>query len=1248
MQSAQFTSQDDVCGYKLQTLVCKGHVLITKVLKAANEIPPCFLSGYEIEDFSSRFNNEHGKNDGSDTSSFTSTVLHLFGGKKGGDAGIGGGDKKSGGSLLQMIRSQATSYRHNSISTGPCSPLEDDGNEYIPMLVDFSYLTNPDKFDGLVQNLAADEEHFLERKFALKYRPILLQYYDLFEEIYNYYFDINCFTTDLDKGRFVQHTLRSLLLESHEARQLLCELLHVYGSLLLLLDIYIPGEIRERLIIAHYRFTNERKNGKVSNFEAICKMFQRSTSSIDSNSNIKQKRSEEKPKKLIQADFFTRLPLPQTVVLSIIECLVSVELYNEQVFAFPSHSHRSVRLAQQGSMLAVILLFNTQTMKDDSSMMRQIVDKFFHDSWIVPLYNGSEIDLSIEWSADFPAAMESLNDVINGTNVEKLNYDNMKIILACIDEIKRYLAQNTLTELFLLDHGSSLMDFLRDTNVALRWQILHQKSYLCSKIPNSNSTMIVDDDDILSLILLLSQLEVETRESYRRLLQNRNNIWSKSRDSGVEKMTNLSKHFFGNEILKTVEKSEGLGRWFASMAEEIRFLKYDSSVTGGDIQLCIEALDEIKQLDLIDSNAQVMSILDETQINLIHMAKSANIKDNICFTIDAISDFSYARERMESLVSMLHSKSMRDPKSVTLLRAFFLKMGTFLKGPSSRLQQNAQRLQDLTFVTQFYETAMLAFVKETLDIIPMTIFSSTLARIADFKEKSLASMPEKIEADRLSDYSHFEDRYKLAKITSELSVLTKGIFTMKETLIGTLEIKPKSILEEGLRKELVRQVSAALHNSLQFNIPNGRTKQALTEHLSSCIHIFKNLGNRIEGVQRSMIWLQDFLEVDGIFIFRTEISRVMKQNTERELANLRKENMSNNSSYLQSEDGVLIPQYPRTESDPTAATFMGRTMNALLQLTEPKFTTYSSHLYGWFLSSGEQICGMKTMSSLRYAIGIEGVRGVERLLSCSTRNELLRFVKFYNSLNQTYGVILEQFRDLTFPEWKSPKDGHKIYDAVLKKLSKLMVPLMSTFCRIGQLQLLRKLLKNELRLGLDSKVMHSYDLANKAMISQVMSTNEYSSILEETSEMMSLTGGGDAISTVFIQTNSLEGLPSLIVLFVIRSLRELTFDSDFGAFVGKEDESIDGWSMVAGIATLLRQFHPSYTKSVMSLLSQYLLCNMATQLEKAKVEDLPRVSKESRNIIIFMRQLRSIANLESSILYQYIPQHIMDMVTISY
>ena len=103
---------------------------------------------------------------------------------------------------------------------------------------------------------------------------------------------------------------------------------------------------------------------------------------------------------------------------------------------------------------------------------------------------------------------------------------------------------------------------------------------------------------------------------------------------------------------------------------------------------------------------------------------------------------------------------------------------------------------------------------------------------------------------------------------------------MKKTLIGNLEIKPKGLLEEGLRKELVRQYSTALHNSLQFYIPTERSKQALIDHIHSCTQIFTALGSRIEGFQRSMIWLQDFLEIDGLDIFIHETSRVVKANVE--------------------------------------------------------------------------------------------------------------------------------------------------------------------------------------------------------------------------------------------------------------------------------------------------------------------------------------------------------------------------------
>ena len=40
---------------------------------------------------------------------------------------------------------------------------------------------------------------------------------------------------------------------------------------------------------------------------------------------------------------------------------------------------------------------------------------------------------------------------------------------------------------------------------------------------------------------------------------------------------------------------------------------------------------------------------------------------------------------------------------------------------------------------------------------------------------------------------------------------------MKSTSVGVIKVDPKKLLEDGIRKEIVRQVTWALHNGLIFN-----------------------------------------------------------------------------------------------------------------------------------------------------------------------------------------------------------------------------------------------------------------------------------------------------------------------------------------------------------------------------------------------------------------------------------------------
>lgn len=49
---------------------------------------------------------------------------------------------------------------------------------------------------------------------------------------------------------------------------------------------------------------------------------------------------------------------------------------------------------------------------------------------------------------------------------------------------------------------------------------------------------------------------------------------------------------------------------------------------------------------------------------------------------------------------------------------------------------------------------------------------------------------------------------------------------MKTTLVGVIKVDPKQLLEDGIRKELVKQVAYALHKGLIFN-PKAKVGGAL-------------------------------------------------------------------------------------------------------------------------------------------------------------------------------------------------------------------------------------------------------------------------------------------------------------------------------------------------------------------------------------------------------------------------------------
>ena len=134
------------------------------------------------------------------------------------------------------------------------------------------------------------------------------------------------------------------------------------------MDRSIDGPIRERLLVAHYRYSGQIRSGQ-ENFDDVCKLMRSTGFSFS-------KRTPNYPESL-----FSRIPLPENYVRMVIGRLRSDDIYN-QTRSYPDPEHRSTALADQASMLYLSLFFASNILKNESATMREIVDKFFPDNWV--------------------------------------------------------------------------------------------------------------------------------------------------------------------------------------------------------------------------------------------------------------------------------------------------------------------------------------------------------------------------------------------------------------------------------------------------------------------------------------------------------------------------------------------------------------------------------------------------------------------------------------------------------------------------------------------------------------------------------------------------------------------------------------------------------------------------------------------------------------------------------------------------
>ena len=417
---------------------------------------------------------------------------------------------------------------------------------YKDIIFDFS-IFNQGKIYAFEDRLKNNQELFdKDEDFRENYIDLIERFYALFDSIYQYITDWKTFIGQVNSGKFIQHTIETIL--SHkEIRPVFVESVFSAGVMLLLVDRLIPGPIREKLIVSYYRYKGQTT---IPNFQEIFKLFAQ-TGYVPPTS-FSNPRDEVKPKKY-PVDYFKRCNLDRNIVEKIVGTVVGNDIYEQQLAYPTTNDYQTLAFSQQGSLLVVILFFCPNLLEKDRRMMYDIFSKHYHDNVVISFYMGYTIDIYEYWR-DFKEACSVIDSNIKSNYLKEEKNKKIVRINVINSKIKEYLNEGVMTEEYVLKNIENLLSIMREGNLILRWFLLQRnityKKY--REIINEG----LNDKDLINLLLNLSQFEDLLKTMFQKLVFNKEEMWENDRNFCIQKLSELISYYSGNSAFNTT-KLEG-------------------------------------------------------------------------------------------------------------------------------------------------------------------------------------------------------------------------------------------------------------------------------------------------------------------------------------------------------------------------------------------------------------------------------------------------------------------------------------------------------------------------------------------------------------------------------------------------------------------------------------------------------------------------------------------------------------------
>jgi len=699
------------------------------------------------------------------------------------------------------------------------------------------------------------------------------------------------------------------------------------------------------------------------------------------------------------------------------------------------------------------------------------------------------------------------------------------------------------------------------------------------------------------------------------MLAMRDKAWAKLRQGCTDRMEELADVFGGKQKLSRIQPNKRLEKWLLDRAAQIKTLSLENASESSRLAVSlITALEDAREFHQLEANLQVTQYISETKDSLLTMIRLAGAEDDILVQLQILSDFSYGWHIVDNFTGLMQSQIKEEPQRVAELRSLFLKLSGAMEGAMVRLGEAGSR--DLYPVSQHYSRRLVAYIRKVLQVIPAAMFRLLEEVIRNQRE--LLELPTRLEKDKLKEYSQLDRRWEIARLTHKVSILSRGILALKTTLVGVVQVDPKKLLEEGIRRELVSRVASILHSTFIFN---PKSKDRVGDLCSK----IKLISKEMEGFRKSFEYIEDYINIPGLRLWQEEISRIINHAVEKEAAGFLK---NAGDSYNQYQSlAVPIPEFPPVQGD-ISRTFIGRLVREMLLVTDAGASVYVDSIGAWFSPRAphSEILGPGFIQQLGSALGVPGMAGVSRLLGLMTITEMQNIQRFLSS-ELSLATDTSKQLEMTTVSLKQPEEDIvtspvKTYASCSAKIVKQIQTLHTSLSLIGQFTQLRRSICCHLTSisKFDSKLLHScLQSFQQSILNSCQQTDSKfpksgveSELMTELIPFLQWSGLDDPLCQVYSPSSRPpERMASLLALSVLHNLARMVFSTSTGFLISKRPAEVDGWVFLTGLSILLIQFN------------EQIFDNMDRLLEQAENSfTLGNESLELNNLSIFRKFLR--------------------------